>query len=355
MTIKTIVMTNFKETLLLLLIFSIGQLYASERSSLAEPLFMDEAPLELLLETDVEALINDKDKEPEYRAGILTQKLPGKETVRYEIKIRPRGGTRRFGGLCDFPPLKFNFKKNAVEGTVFAGQDKLKFVGQCQQNRDFENYVLKEYLIYKTYNLLTEESYQVRRANLTVRDANDPDHTFQLTGFFIEDDKSVTKRTGAERYDLPVYSMDSCTTASVDRLALFQYMIGNTDWYINTKHNIDVYQYPDGTMVPIPFDFDFSGAVNAYYAKPSSQIPIKKVTERYFKGYCKSPEAYNPTIQLFAEKRNEIHNLYTSFDELSKWDVKRTLGFYGEFYEMVEVPEIISMDFNQQCSQDQVQ
>ena len=114
------------------------------------PLFQSDEPLELTLEADVIALTEDKSDDPEYTQAFLIQNLPDYKIIGFEIQVKPRGNSRRLTDLCDFPPLKFNFKKNQLNSTVFEGQDKLKFVSQCRQLSDFKNYVLEEYLLYNS-------------------------------------------------------------------------------------------------------------------------------------------------------------------------------------------------------------
>ena len=114
------------------------------------PLFESDVPLNLILEADLITIINDKSEEPEYTPGLLIQPLAGFEIKAFEIKVKARGNSRRVTDLCDFPPLKLNFKKSQLSNTVFDGQNKLKFVSQCRSEDEFKNYVLEEYLIYKT-------------------------------------------------------------------------------------------------------------------------------------------------------------------------------------------------------------
>lgn len=314
------------------------------------PLFQSNEPLELILEADVVTLIEDKSEEPEYTPAYLIQDLPDHMINMFEIKVKPRGNTRRQANLCDFPPLKFNFKKNKLKNTVFEGQDKLKFVSQCQQESEYGNYVLEEYLLYKTYNILTEESYKVRLVNITIKDKMLRVGDIQMTGFLIEDDKSMAKRIGAKSFEEPIFSQDTCVDISVDRVAMFQYMIGNTDWYINTGHNTDIFKYKnDGSLIPVPYDFDFAGAINTVYAKPSREIPITQVRQRYFKGSCRNFNSYDTTIKLFNERQDEIYELYKSFEYLPKYRKKKALKYYRKFYTIINNSELADASFYINC------
>ena len=334
-------------------VLSIASIAISHNYSIAKetPLFKSEKPLDLILEADMVAIMNDKSDDPEYTQALLIENLPNYQIKAFDIKVKPRGNTRRVTELCDFPPLKFNFKKNSLHNTVFEGQDKLKFVSQCRQDEEFKNYVLEEYLIYKTYNLLTEESYKARLVNIVIKDIKMRVPSIKMTGFLLEDDKTLARRIGAKDFEENVYSQDSCTDISVDRLSMFQFMIGNTDWYVNTKHNTDVFQYKsDGSLIPVPFDFDFAGVINTIYAMPSKEIPIVDVKERYFKGSCRDFEAYDPTIKLFNEKKNAIFSLYDSFELLPKGVIKKSLRYYSKFYKIINNPEQADASFYSACT-----
>ena len=315
------------------------------------PLFQSDEPLELTLETDVVALIEDKSDEPEYSPAKIIHHQEDFKINAFDIKVKARGQTRRNSDLCDFPPLKFNFIKKTLKNSVFEGQDKLKFVAQCRQQEAFDNYVLEEYLLYKTYNIITEESYKVRLVNITIRDNKLRFPEIQMIGFLIEDDKALAKRIDAKSFKEHIYSQDTCTDVSVDRFAMFQFMAGNTDWYINTKHNTDIFKNEnDSSFIPVPFDFDGAGVIKTIYAKPSNEIPITDVRKRYFKGSCRDFGAYAPTIQLFNEKRDEIYVLYSSFEYLPKYVIKKSLKYYDKFYKIINDPEIINATFFNVCN-----
>ena len=65
-------------------------------------------------------------------------------------------------------------------------------------------------------------------------------------------------------------------------MSLFQFMIGNTDWDLQSCRNILVLQPMDNSkMVTVPFDFDFSGLVSAPYASPNSESGLRHVQDRY--------------------------------------------------------------------------
>jgi hypothetical protein len=86
--------------------------------------------------------------------------------------------------------------------------------------------------------------------------------------------------------------------------------------------------------MPIAYDFDFSGAVNARYATVDSSLRIPNVRQRLFRGYCADAESYNKAFAIFNEKKLEIYALYSdSIGKLmDKGRVRETLRYFDEFY-----------------------
>jgi hypothetical protein len=97
------------------------------------------------------------------------------------------------------------------------------------------------------------------------------------------------------------FDSDRTDLHAANRVALFQYMIGNTDWSIVRERNVTLLLGEDGYQRPLPFDFDMSGLVNAHYAGPAPGLPIDDVTERFYLGFC-DPET--DWEQLFGEFLN---------------------------------------------------
>ena len=98
--------------------------------------------------------------------------------------------------------------------------------------------------------------------------------THDLKGIFIEDDKKIAKRFGGKILDRSISPYSQDPLGSV-RNAFFQFMIGNNDFSTYAPHNEKLMEV-DGKIVPIPYDFDLSGLVNASYAVVSVN---PKITE----------------------------------------------------------------------------
>ncbi len=202
-------------------------------------LFQNDTPLELVITTDLTALIEDKSDEPEYRKGHLALYENKIQVNEFNIKIRARGHSRRLYDYCDFPPLKLNFIKDETTHTIFDGQDKIKLATTCREDYRYSQYLIQEYLIYKTYNVLTDVSLKVRLVHVKYVDSQEKEATMHQYGFLIEDEDVMADRIGGNIYEKRISHPDLCDQASADLLALFEFLIGNTDWWIHTGHNVE--------------------------------------------------------------------------------------------------------------------
>ena len=125
------------------------------------PLFASHDVLAFTLRAPFKALFDDRGEEADAQPATVSYETGG-ETVTLRLKLELRGKTRRRARTCNFPPIRLDFPKDSVAGTLFATQNRLKLVTQCQVNREeYGQYVLLEYLIYRAFNLLTQYSFQV--------------------------------------------------------------------------------------------------------------------------------------------------------------------------------------------------
>jgi hypothetical protein len=314
------------------------------------PLFSSSEPLFLVLEMDMEKVLNDKSDDPEYNTALLIRKMSDGNIQAFNIKIKARGNTRRIKDVCEFPPLKLNFIKSETNNTVFDGQDKIKMVTHCMENPDYENFAILEYLVYKTYNLLTENSFQVRLVHVTYKDVRQSYKDIVKTGFLIEDADQMAVRIGGSISDKKIWSPDSCNQASVDMFSLFQFMIGNTDWWIHKRHNVDIVSIND-ELFPVPYDFDYAGIVNPPYAIPSPSLSIVEVKDRFFKGSCKSIYEYQDAIATFNTKKSEIIGMLEETDLMNKKFKRLAVKYIESFYEIINEPPKFSQFINQTCTE----
>ena len=100
---------------------------------------------------------------------------------------------------------------------------------------------------------------------------------------------------------------------------MFQFMIGNTDWWVTTQHNVILLKLgTSDTPIPIPYDFDFAGLINTPYSIPHETIPISSVKERYYKGIYQPTDSYENIFNIFLNRKKDIFKLYEDSKYLSK-------------------------------------
>jgi hypothetical protein len=323
------------------------------------PLFTSNEPLELTIEADFNALVRqDRSRDSEQRPAVLRWSAPDGSEGTLEIQIRTRGNFRLMRRNCDFPPLRLNIRTGEAAGTVFQDQDKLKLVSACKLGQSYwEQYVLREYLAYRTFNLLTDLSYRVRLARVTYVDTSGRDDPFTRYAFLIEDEEAMAARHEGRVIDLPEggqvlpNTLEPHHAVSVD---VFQYLIGNTDWSGVEMHNMTLIQTSGGRYYTIPYDFDFSGVVNARYAAPDESLSITRVTQRLFRGFCfddvgRSMETYDSVFASFREKKDEIYGLWSSQEGLESGSLREVTRFFDDFYRTLEDPRRIDSQMMRNC------
>jgi hypothetical protein len=313
--------------------------------ALAEParrvrrLFRDEAPLVVTIGADLRTVFAYRDTvNPPRNPGTLT--FPGDSgPVVIPIELATRGHFRLKPSTCGFPPLKVYLPKEHLKGTSFAGNPSLKLITHCDKSSRYEQNLLVEYAIYRAYNRLTELSYRARLAHITYADSRDSSRNLTRYGFFLEDDKDMAERNGAQLFE-QFGSYSEMDSTQMDLVAVFQYLIGNTDWSVIMRHNIRLMQIPGrNVLYPVPYDFDFAGVVDASYARPDPRMPIRSVRERLYRGMCRSREEIAPTLGRMAAAKEAIEQAFTGLPELDPKRLKQTLAYLDEGFRTIAVPK----------------
>jgi hypothetical protein len=129
-------------------------------------------------------------------------------------------------------------------------------------------------------------------------------------------------------------------------------MIGNTDWSNATQHNVRMLDLGKEKFVPVSYDFDNSGFVNAPYAVPYDYLPIENVTERLYRGICRNQELtqFIRTDFLNSEpKILEIMDRYQSFLPRSEFELARK--YLVDFFEILRNDTSFESQMISNCQQ----
>jgi hypothetical protein len=295
-------------------------------------LFDTDDLFEITLKFDLNAYKKAK-SDTTYFAAILTYFNNEADSITKKIKVRARGNIRRTG-ICDFPPLMLNFKMKDSRGAEFSGINKLKIVPYCKIG--YEDYVLREYLVYKLYNVLTDYSLRVRLFRITYLNSVKEKKPLTQYGFAIEPISLLEQRTNTRELAYSRVSQRTIKSEMLDKMAIFNYMIGNTDWSVPVKHNVLLLiqqknPAADNNLI-VAYDFDYSGLVNTDYAVPYETLPIKTVRERLYLAVCRSEATFKDELAEFDKKKDEFYRVVNDFPYLSSRSKKDMIAYLDGFF-----------------------
>ena len=311
-------------------------------------LFEDDAPIDIELSGPLSDLIDGDETEQELP---FTLRAGGAD---HEIQVRLRGKSRQ--RVCSFPPIRLNFVRSAVDGTVFEGQDKLKLVTHCRRSEQAEQDVLLEYAAYRILNILTDVSYRVRLVRISYVDTGDSDATIgPKYGFLIESRELLAERVGIEPVELAGVSRGALDPTQASLVYIFHYLIGNTDWSLviaedddHCCHNGHLFTGEAATYL-VPYDFDLSGFVDTPYAAPDSSLRINRVTRRLYRGYCVPPEALAEALDRIVSLREQILAVPASVSGLSERESEGAREYLQEFFDRAEKRDRMLSRFENRC------
>ena len=319
--------------------------------SIEYPLFSSHDILELSLTFDWKELIFDVGDNPSSHDALLTYIETEGNSVSIPVEVQARGHYRRSRENCNFPPIRIRFSEDKVTNTLFSGQDKLKLVTHCNNRKIFAEYLLKEYLAYRIYNLFCDESYKVRLARITYNDSEGKNKQLTRFAFFIEKTEHLASRLSGTEIELLILVKEVTDQKLTLIFSVFQYLIGNTDWSIPGLHNVCLISLHGPKYVPVPYDFDFSGLVGTYYAIPDPKLPIKSIFQRIYRGPCVELETILPVLELFNGKKSEIYSLISDFEYLEEKERANILRYFDKFYETLNNDRKLKKEFILNCSE----
>jgi hypothetical protein len=310
-------------------------------------LFLREDPLHFTLTARMQSIVRDRTKPKEdslsvKHPALLTYTDPAKPTaVSLPLTLVVRGNFRRNANNCAFPPLYLDFQKKKIKETLFAKQNKLKLVTHCQT----EDYVVREYLIYKLYNLVTDLSFRARLARVSYVDSLKKRQTETRWGFLIEDEDDMAKRNRLTEVKKGVESSEA-DSLSMARLAVFEFMIGNIDWSVFYRHNVRLAIGPGYTRpAVIPYDFDHAALVDAPYAQALEPDNTTGLPERHYRGPLYPGSLIKKVFAEFNTLKPRFYAVYETDKRLNRAYVKQTIRFLDAFYAIINNPETVRSNF----------
>jgi hypothetical protein len=319
---------------------------ALPRSSAEESVFGSDSILHVSLIGNIRELMNDRTGDPKLYPFVLSYKTANGGEDSLTIKAKTRGHFRKTMGGCTYPPVLLQFtKSDNLLSSVFRDQDKLKLVMPCVG----DDYVIKEWLVYKIYNLVTPKSFKARLVSVELYDTKKKKSTSPFYGILLEEEKQMAKRNKDVLVKRQLQPEQTDPTAFL-KMAVFEYLIGNTDWSVQYQ-NIKLVA-PDSLAIPapVPYDFDHAGLVSPPYAKPAEELNMNSVRERRYRGYCmQNMQQFADVIALYNKLKPAIYKLYTDCPLLDAKYVKSTIKYFDEFYETINDPSALKKAFAYPC------
>lgn len=299
-----------------------------------ENLFSEEEPLQLILKFDVQALKRTKQNDV-YHDAEMTNVVSKEFQVTNSVQVKAIGTFGR--DICTMPSIWLNIGHAGIKADSLQDVVRMKMVVRCKNAAQYEPYVLREYLVYKIYNIITPLSYRVRLVKLTIIDTGKGNEVTEDWAFLQEPDELMSQRLNVQMIKNDKFSMSNVNPEVINSLSMFQYMIGNTDYSVTGQHNLQIMtikEYGPTGFIPVPYDFDYSGLVNTDYAAPSEALGTTSVQERYYLGPCRPKQVHEETIQELAQFYDEIMEYINDFeylDDKEKADMKEYLdGYFKE-------------------------
>ncbi len=329
------------------LLAQLSATWASETS----PLFAEDSVVELSIEGPFGDTFQDR-KARDERPFVLHLGPGNSEAL--PLAIRVRGKSRAI--ICSYAPLRLNFDPEVTAGTLFEGQNKLKLVLPCENNKRAAKDVLEEYAAYRIFNLLSEWSYRVRLLRIRLVDSGRRGKTvLEGYAFLLESDADFTRRTGVAAVDLPAIRLSDLAIDQAATVFIFEYMVGNTDWSMAAPtgvkfccHNIRLFGDP-ALLYAVPYDFDQTGLVNAPYARPDPGLHLRDVTQRRYRGYCVDPGVLGNALDRITAQRAAILRVLPELSEITGSKLDSRVRYLEAFFKSAADRDDLLDDFAKRC------
>ena len=160
-----------------------------------------------------------------------------------------------------------------------------------------------------------------------------------MLAMLVEDEEETCARLHGklvEQYGLPA---DSMLMDQAGLVAMFEYMVGNTDWDIPMMRNVRLIQSGEsGKVAIVPYDFDFSGFVSAPYASPSSESGLRTVRDRFLMANGISQESLKRAVQVLRACKKDFYDMCRT-KQLSKVAAADMIAYLETFYNAVELKD----------------
>lgn len=329
-----------------LLFFLVSYGLKGQAPSFLQEIKQDSA-LDLYLTLDWKEMEKHKHEKAYMPAGIDLQSPHG-DSLSMNAKVRTRGHMRL--EICAVPPIKLKLDKKDLEKHSLSSLNEMDLVSHCHEGDQYDQYLLKEFLAYKLYELVSPYHFHVQLVRMHYESPEGEETHHTSYAFIVENAEELTSRLKAKLNKNPVVSPSAIDHETFLTVCLFQFMIGNTDWYIPTRHNLEFIGVPPyKLLVAIPFDFDYAGLVDAEYAVPHETLNLSSVITRYYQGWCQSEEEVNKALLVFRDQKESILDMCDHIQGFNEKSVKQTREYLQNFFDIIENPKKLQSQIIKHC------
>jgi hypothetical protein len=307
-------------------------------------LFGSEDLLEVSMRLNITKYMKKNVKEPSQDA-VLTFHFSDKDSLNKNIKVKYRGNFR-FDN-CGFPPMEISFKNHIHAYSDTDRIKKIKLVPHCDGGNMSDEYLLREFLVYKLYNIISDTSYRVRLLRINYIDTENKKKPVTHYGMFIEPNNILAQRIKATEVKVSNLTQRYIQPDIMDKVSIFNYMVSNWDWNIPYLQNVTIfkpyYNASPGSGIAVPYDFDLSGIVSPYYEVLPEVYGLSSSRDRIFLGMCRTREVFQKDLEYFLSKKSELYNTINNFQYLNVRAKKDIANLLDTFYSQLENKR--SMDY----------
>lgn len=282
---------------------------------------------QVVLETDLDVFLDNRKTEDQF-PGVITLA----DGSIFKANLSVRGKFRRMS--CKYPPLKIKVPKKALLAAGLDTLNEFKLLLPYDDTKASDEWLVKEYLSYRMFEHLSPNSVHARLLQLTLKDSRTGKANTMMCVAVEDKEETLVRLQGTlvETYGITDEQLDTDQYALT---AVFQYMIGNTDWQVDAFRNVRLVK-TSGTdkLLVLPYDLDFSGMVNPSYARPSLDYNLTNVTDRYFMARDLDPEKLRGAVQRFQQSRTAFYALCQS-PLLSPKASREMTNYLDSFYKQI--------------------
>lgn len=330
-----------------------GVLIAAAES---DPLFRSDELLDITLTAPFDTIDDERDKDLQYD-GTLSYTDESGQLVVLDVEFSVRGNWRLDVRNCSYSQLWVNFKRRQLPGTLFENQNRLKLVVQCNRPARYSDYIVRELKAYQLFGEVSDTYFDTRLVNVSYADSERPNDRRVQLAFFIEHQNRLAERSGFDGVEIYEISRNELHPLQSTVLALFMYMLGNTDFSMirgpggeECCHNGKMLVDAAGEYLVIPYDFDASGYIDTTYAPaPDPRFNLRSSRIRYYRGFCVPPEVLNPAIAVFQESRERMMAILGDTSHMSQRSVNNIVRYIEGFFEILDNPRRVQREFVRDC------